>query len=48
MRLSSFFDIVADPPSAIERLAEKAAQICGKSLSPRGAHWRIEGSDSRP
>jgi len=27
MRLSSFFDIVADPPSAIERLAEKAAQI---------------------
>jgi len=25
MRLSSFFDIVADQPSAIERLAEKAA-----------------------
>jgi hypothetical protein len=48
MRLSSFFDIVADQPSAIERLAEKAAQIWGKSLSPRGAHWRIEGSDSRP
>jgi hypothetical protein len=48
MRLSSFFGIVADQPSAIERFEGKAAQIWGKSLSPRGAQWRIEGSDNRP
>jgi hypothetical protein len=48
MRLSSNFDIVADQPSVIERFAEKADENWGKSLSLRGAQWRIEGSDNRP